>query len=43
MSFYIGEYKIPSKFISFFRIRSSGLEKGIRGRKRREKFAVENF
>ena len=43
VSFYLGEYKIPSKVISFFRPRSSGLEKNIEGIKRREKFTVENF
>ena len=43
VSFYIGEYKIPSKVISFFRLRSSGLEKDVEGIKRREKFAAENF
>ena len=43
VSFQIGEYKIPSKVISFFRLRSSGLEKDIEGIKRTENFAAENF
>ena len=34
----------PSKCkISFFRVRSSSLEKDIKGLKRREKFEAENF
>ena len=43
VSFYIGKCKIPLKVISLFRLRRSGLEKDNEGRKRREKFAAENF
>ena len=40
VSFNIGECKIPSK-VTFFRVRSSSLEKGIQGLKVRETFEVE--
>ena len=45
VSFYIGDSKckILSKIIFLFRVRSSSLEKGIKGLKRREKFESENF
>ena len=40
---FLEKYKIPSKVISLFRVRSSSLEKDIKGLKRREKFEADNF
>ena len=39
----MGDNKVPSKVIFFFKVQSSSLGKDIKRLKRREKFAADNF